>query len=668
MKHLHLTKYIAGALLMGLLGSCNDFLDQEPQSSIAPDIYLTEESQLASYANGLYTDILPGHSYGYGTFGEDKDTDNQAAFSANNRFIPGQWKTTQSQKMDDDPYRFKFIYSCNYFLENVLPRYQQGAIAGDKTKIDQYIGEIYFLRAYEYFRRYQMFGDFPIVSSTVPDQMEALTEVSKRSPRNEVARFIISDLDSAIMLMGAGASTERTRINKESALLLKSRVALFEGTWLKYFKNTAFVPNGPEWPGKSKSYLADYQFPSGDIEKEIDYFLSLAMEASKNVADNSVLVENTGLVQQSADEAVNPYLNMFSDENMSGYSEVLLWRPYSKTLGVTHNVPTAGQHGNYGIGLTRGMVEAFVMSNGLPIYAAGSGYHGDETIADVRKDRDSRLFVFLKEPGQKNILFEDKSGDMAVPVEPYPVILNSNPEKGYSTGYALRKGGTFYQNQCANTMGFTGVLIFRATEALLNYMEACYEKNGALDQKAQSYWRSIRERSHIDPDYNKTIAATDMSKESLNDWGAYSAGELIDPTLYNIRRERRCELMAEGLRNMDLRRWRAMDQLIETPYHIEGFKLWGRMQEWYKNADGTSQLVYGMDNPSSNVSEPTRSNYLRPYEKVNNNIAKDGYSWSMAHYLTPYNIQHFDITGGVENSPIYQNPYWPTVANMPAIR
>lgn len=162
-----------------------------------------------------------------------------------------------------------------------------------------------------------------------------------------------------------------------------------------------------------------------------------------------------------------------------------------------------------------------------------------------------------------------------------------------------------------------------------------------------------------------------MAKEALNDWGAYSAGQLVNPTLYNIRRERRCELMAEALRYMDLRRWRAMDQMINTPYHIEGFKIWGEMQDWYKNEDGTSQLVYGMDNPKSNVSEPTRSKYLRPYEKVSNNIAKDGYSWSMAHYLTPYNIQHFDITsstGNVEDSPIYQNPYWPTEANMPAIR
>lgn len=41
----------------------------------------------------------------------------------------------------------------------------------------------------------------------------------------------------------------------------------------------------------------------------------------------------------------------------------------------------------------------------------------------------------------------------------------------------------------------------RASDALLNYMEACYEKNGNLDAKAQSYWRAFRERAHADTDY-----------------------------------------------------------------------------------------------------------------------------------------------------------------------
>lgn len=134
MKQINIFKYVTGAALIAIFSSCNDFLDQEPQATISPDKYLVEESQLASYANGLYKDILPGHSYGYGIFGEDKDTDNQASFDYNDRYIPGQWKTKQSQKMDDDPYRFKFIYSCNYFLENVLPRYNGKTLSGDETK------------------------------------------------------------------------------------------------------------------------------------------------------------------------------------------------------------------------------------------------------------------------------------------------------------------------------------------------------------------------------------------------------------------------------------------------------------------------------------------------------------------------------------------------------
>src|SRR5436190_1208770 len=84
----------------------------------------------------------------------------------------------------------------------------------------------------------------------------------------------------------------------------------------------------------------------------------------------------------------------------------------------------------------------------------------------------------------------------------------------------------------------------------------------------------------VDPDVQKTIAATDLSKEAANDWGVFTAGQVINKTLYNIRRERRSELMAEGFRYMDLRRWRAMDQMITTPYHIEGFKLWGPMKNW----------------------------------------------------------------------------------------
>jgi len=662
--------------LTGLWGflflyACNDILNITPPSNISPEQYFTDESQLAAYAINLYgnvdgsgNSVFPQHTqWTFGIFGIDAQTDNMTANTYDNKYVPGQWKVGQ----DGGDWDFSQIYKCNYFFDHI----QGKTITGSQTNINHYIGEMHVIRAYIYFGKLQTLGDFPIITSVLANDATTLTDASKRAPCNEVARFIIQDLDSAINLMQpTSPDGHRQRLSQYCALLLKSRVALYEATWLKYFKGTAFVPNGTGWPGASKDYNANYQYPSGSIDNEINYFLDQALDASKKVADNFSLTPNTmtdqsqsptGLDFSQACDA-NPYCQLFSAVDMSGYSEVLLWRQYSKGLGVVHNVDVYAQRGNDADGTTRGMVDGFLMKNGLPIYAPESGYAGDDSISLVRKDRDGRLWMFLKEPGQTNVLYPNTVGDHATPVEPIPDILVSTVEQKYNTGYTIRKGLNYDQIQCANGGCYTGALIFRATEAYLNYMEACYERNGSLDGTAQSYWQQIRNRAGVDPDFSKTIAATDVSKEAANDWGAYSAGNLIDPTLYNIRRERRCELMAEGLRWMDLERWRAMDQMINTPYHIEGFKLWGPMQNWYD----PSTLKYDIGD-ASNVSSPNISQYLRPYEMTTTSLAFNGYRWTMAHYLHPIAIHHFLITASdgqdVSTSPIYQNPGWPTTAN-----
>mgnify|MGYP000741959843 FL=1 len=53
---------------------------------------------------------------------------------------------------------------------------------------------------------------------------------------------------------------------------------------------------------------------------------------------------------------------------------------------------------------------------------------------------------------------------------------------------------------------------------------------------------------------------------------------MIDKTLYNIRRERCCEFIAEGMRKDDLLRWRSLDKMKN--YQTEGFN-W---QEYQKRA------------------------------------------------------------------------------------
>ena len=66
---------------------------------------------------------------------------------------------------------------------------------------------------------------------------------------------------------------------------------------------------------------------------------------------------------------------------------------------------------------------------------------------------------------------------------------------------------------------------------------------------AKKYWRALRKRAGVSENFQKTIDATDLSKE--NDLAVWSGSQMIDKTLYNIRRERRCEFIAEGMRKDD---------------------------------------------------------------------------------------------------------------------
>ena len=647
--------------LAGTFCSCNDYLDKEPLSNITPDKYFTDDSQLAAYLNNYYSGILPSHgNWSYGLFGNDSQTDNQTSRVYDDKYVKGKWKVDHEETSN---WVFTYINNINYLIQQVAPKFEDGTYTSNAAK--HYLGEAYFLRAYEYFKRYQMFGDFPIITEPLGEELALLQAASARAPRNEVARFIIADLDKAITLLGA-TDMATTRINKDAALLLKSRVALFEGSWLKNFAGTAFVPGTSEWPGASKN--SSFSYKEG-FEKEVKWFFEQAMDAAEQVADKMVgkLALNTGVVPQKECTSMtdvlnaNPYMAVFSAENMSSYPEVLMWRQYNKGLGVQHCVVMATHHGNYGVGVTRGLVDGFLMKNGLPIYADGSEYQGDKTIAAVRADRDPRLNVFLKEKGQYNLLFPHSEATHSVEVEPAPALFAADNSDRYVTGYALRKGWSPDGIQCGNGNNYTGCVVFHGAEALLNYMEACYEATGALDDKAAAYWVALRERQGMDTDFQKTIDATVVAKEAAGDWGAYTAGQLIDATLYNIRRERRCELMAQGLRWMDLCRWRAMDQMVTTPYHIEGIHLWNTPLEAEYTAD---QLKA--------ASSKERSEYYRPYEVDQTSEVYNGYVWTMAHYLRPIMAKQFQLTStdptDFSTSTIYQNPYWPTKANQPATK
>ena len=663
MKYINIAKVLLLSCSLAILPACDDFLDEEPQSEVSPEKYLLNESQLEAYVNKYYADydnwksdsddkggMIPSFwgSENGSTYKDDNATDNQQG--TNGRYLKDTWTVAQS----GGKWNFTNINALNYYLQTVVPRLENGELTGTESNLKHLVGEGYFLRALEYFFRLQRLGDFPIVKTVLPDEQEALTEASKRSPRNEVARFILSDLDQAISLMNN--NVKKTRLSKNAALLLKSRVALFEATWEKYHAGTALVPNGTGWPGAGKDYNAGYQFPSGSIEKEIEFFLTEAMSAASQVADAVQLTENNQIIRDQASKGKNPYYDMFASHDPSGYSEVIMYRGYDLSLNNSHHFNHYLYSGG-NTGYTHQFEQVFLMENGLPVYAAGSGYAGDDYITDTKIDRDWRWRLFMKAPK------EAKAVDNIATVEYFPEaprLYVSDAKNATSTGYIQGKGYSLDYNDQLLGKDQTAFVVYRASEAYLNYIEASYLKNGNIDATADKYWKALRARAGVDTDYQKTINATDMSKEALNGWDAYSHGALVDATLYNIRRERRCEFIGEGFRYMDSIRWRALDQL--NGYQLEGAKIFGPM----KSIFGDNLKYDQADEKNNNVSSPSLSDYLRPNQVTSTNQYYNGLYFYEAHYLDPIAVQHFMITSPdgstVSQSPIYQNPGWPITA------
>mgnify|MGYP002831395912 CR=1 FL=1 len=116
------------------------------------------------------------------------------------------------------------ISNFNYFLEN----YER---CEDEAAKRHFSGVAYFFRAYFYFQKLKRFGEVPFYETTLSaDDMESLQ--APRETRQFITDRILEDLDRAITNLNE--EVQAYRITKYSALALKSRVGLYEGTFEKY--------------------------------------------------------------------------------------------------------------------------------------------------------------------------------------------------------------------------------------------------------------------------------------------------------------------------------------------------------------------------------------------------------------------------------------------------
>lgn len=507
--------FVAASILP--FSSCSDFLDREPITKPEAGNFLTGAIQVENYINGLYMTLPSFSKFGLGVRSEEKNSDNIIAEKYDAR-LHGQ--NNQFSGASDWQTGYQNLRKVNYFFHNYkVPEAQENE---DVLSLK---GEAYFLRAYWHFDLLKKFGSIPVMDAFWDENATIAGLQIPAKTRNEVARFILSDLVEAKNLLHSRGKYSGIRINKEAAMVLAMNVALYEGTWEKYHSSDDFASS----------------------TNESNYFLGEVINWGNELFGCGIDLYKTG---QNPGDA---FAALFNSKDLSGMGEVLLWRKYSSDEGVFHDVNgnlKAGVVDSEGAaGITQSLVDNYLNADGTFIDPTNEKF---KDFKETFEGRDPRLIQTVMNEGAK---FASATTATPMHLEEYtdekkntisPPKLAGDGNTRSLTGYHIRLGidTTFISGN-----GETALPIIRYAEGLLAYAEAAAELEMWSDDIANKTLKALRERAGV-----KYLAPA-------KDANFTDFGYTLTPVLQEIRRERRSELALQGFRLDDLMRWKA-DKLI----------------------------------------------------------------------------------------------------------
>lgn len=507
--------FVAASILP--FSSCSDFLDREPITKPEAGNFLTGAIQVENYINGLYMTLPSFSKFGLGVRSEEKNSDNIIAEKYDAR-LHGQ--NNQFSGASDWQTGYQNLRKVNYFFHNYkVPEAQENE---DVLSLK---GEAYFLRAYWHFDLLKKFGSIPVMDAFWDENATIAGLQIPAKTRNEVARFILSDLVEAKNLLHSRGKYSGIRINKEAVMVLAMNVALYEGTWEKYHSSDDFASS----------------------TNESNYFLGEVINWGNELFGCGIDLYKTG---QNPGDA---FAALFNSKDLSGMGEVLLWRKYSSDEGVFHDVNgnlKAGVVDSEGAaGITQSLVDNYLNADGTFIDPTNEKF---KDFKETFEGRDPRLIQTVMNEGAK---FASATTATPMHLEEYtdekkntisPPKLAGDGNTRSLTGYHIRLGidTTFVSGN-----GETALPIIRYAEGLLAYAEAAAELEMWSDDIANKTLKALRERAGV-----KYLAPA-------KDANFTDFGYTLTPVLQEIRRERRSELALQGFRLDDLMRWKA-DKLI----------------------------------------------------------------------------------------------------------
>ena len=652
------------------LPACVD-LNQDPIVDIAEGTFLRNEGDLPIFLNQLYTRYIVGHRANWndgnwqplGVIGSpikyaDIRSDNMVHSGNASGFMNGTfqspqtgggWEWGRTGPSGTDPSGARNLRAINYFLRNY--RLAEASVT-DPRSLDRWRGEALFFKALHYFEKVKFFGEVPWFRYDL--NVDSPELLAPRTPRAELMDSVLWAITFAVDHIPCNGANPAGRINRDMALFLQARIALFEGTFRKYHSgHIDGVPNDyPRW-------------------------LEIARDAALELT-NSGRYE---LFNQGPDA----YWRLFTFKNnphADGNREAILARTYD---GMSANTSTASQRYwamnrlRQQVGATRNFIDAVLMHDGQPMVQSGTPgnfvYHDDfqgyDGLWPELNNRDPRLRQMIARPGEF-ITISGAWDNQSMNRNRYGITLPTIQATGTGaglgttvTGYWIIKHWMGCQVDFnATQAGRQTAIVFRYGEVLLMLAEAKYELGELTDAVLDKTINRLRERAG----FNFTqFPQARLSHGNVPDDPRQDAiyAQLLDysvsPMLREIRRERRVELFAEGQRYFDLMRWRA-GNLLTVP--LRGMRMCDELIELYRITRNPAPGSVEAGTNFNNIFNPQAvigvdvfvdsDGFIIPFPN-DPHVNQGQLPWSDYRYFRPIPIQELVLNPNLE-----QNPGWRT--------
>lgn len=491
------------------------------------------------------------------------------------------------------------IRNCNIFLENLRDESKVRDIS--PVERAQWIGEALFLKAYYHFHMLKMYGPIPIIDHNVPVDGDVASNYVVRRPVDECVDSIASWLDEAAALLPpvvANENKELGRITQPIALAVKAKLLVMAASPL--FNGNADFAGLKDQEGNP---LFNQTY---DPEKWVKA-QKAALEAVQSAESANFSLYHYENDRFNLSDTTKLQLNIRNAVTEPFNEEVVWGNANSYFVNQPACTPPLVGNQNQDRGQFQGflsppikIVKLFYTSHGVPIdedkifnfsnynqlriasdserYYIQPGY----TTARLNFDREPRFYADLGFDGSiwymkdGNLTGSDKN---TFHVEArHDQVATSNTFNNWSaTGYFIKKlvnweSTTNSGSQAPAWKQYPWPEI-RLADLYLLFAEAENEVNGGSPLAIQ-YLDKVRARAGLEG-----VAES---------WSKYSTNPLKYTTKDGLRaiihRERTIELMFEGQRFWDLRRWKeapeALNQNI-TGWNLEGSAPGDYYQETY---------------------------------------------------------------------------------------